>query len=75
MSGDCTTCRFATWIRTAAGRLHPSGDGKCAWQVPAIRVPRAFYWISGTAMPRPAGGDINRRKPFADCPAHEGTFP
>lgn len=32
MAYPCEGCRWAEWSRTAAGRLHPSGDGRCTWQ-------------------------------------------
>lgn len=32
----CLGCKFAEWKRTAAGRLHPSKDGKCVWTSPQI---------------------------------------
>jgi len=28
----CLDCKFADWNRTANGRLHPSGDGRCSWK-------------------------------------------
>lgn len=61
---NCTNCKHAQWKRTEAGRLHPSGDGRCAypWKMPPI--PAAMYWI-GTA-PTPTGGYINRRKDLRD---------
>lgn len=37
----CTDCRFAEWKRTAAGRLHPSGSGKCTWTV-ELALPASF---------------------------------
>ena len=54
----CTECKHAEWQRTKNGRLHPSGDGKCAypWQFPAL--PGAFYFIRPVS---PSGGFINRR--------------
>lgn len=56
---NCTDCKYALWKRTAAGKLHPSGDGKCEypWKMPAL--PAAFYWISSGA---PAGGFVNRKR-------------
>lgn len=30
---NCTNCKHAQWNKTAAGRLHPSGDGRCGYPV------------------------------------------
>lgn len=27
----CLDCKHAEWLRTDAGRLHPSGQGQCSW--------------------------------------------
>ena len=29
---NCTDCKYADWQRTAAGKLHPSGDGECTYE-------------------------------------------
>lgn len=29
----CLTCAHAEWRKTVTGRLHPSGDGKCRYEV------------------------------------------
>lgn len=69
MAEDCTTCAYANWRRTEAGRLHPSGDGRCSWTFPEIALPKAFYWTGfGMTAPRPSGGHINRKQPHPDCP-------
>lgn len=79
---DCTTCARASWRRTAAGRLHPSGDGFCKWEMPEIVVPACRYYLSGRApqmVPKPNGGHINRREPHkaSDCSCYLpiGTTP
>lgn len=58
---NCNDCKHALWKRTEAGKLHPSGDGRCKypWKSPALPV--AFYWI-GRAAQEPCGGQINRKK-------------
>lgn len=28
----CEQCKYAEWKRTKNGRLHPSGQGRCAWK-------------------------------------------
>lgn len=55
---NCTTCTHASWKRTAAGKLHPSGDGMCQypWKMPALPV--AMHWIS---QPAPSGGYVSRK--------------
>lgn len=57
---DCTDCKHAEWSRTANGRLHPSGDGRCKYPYKIPPLPASMYFISGP--PRPIGGHINRRK-------------
>ena len=60
----CLDCKFADWNRTAAGRLHPSGEGHCrhVWVAPPISA--AFTWGYGNsyAAPRPNWGQINRKR-------------
>jgi hypothetical protein len=36
----CATCRWAEWEKTANGRRHPKGSGKCAYQFPDGPVPK-----------------------------------
>jgi hypothetical protein len=57
---NCTDCKYALWNRTAAGKLHPSGDGDCRypWKLPAL--PAAMHWIG--SPPKPWGGSINRKR-------------
>lgn len=66
----CINCRFAKWDRTESGRLSPSGSGRCIWQMPQIKVPKAMYHH---APLKPSGGYIDRHDParYADCPAWE----
>jgi hypothetical protein len=71
MTNVCTTCRFASWDKTASGRLHPSGDGRCTWEVPSINLPIAFYFVGSVDrhnIPQPSGGSINRKR-LKPCPA------
>lgn len=75
MTNPCLTCRFANWKRTANGRLHPSGDGRCEWVMPEIVMPKSRYWIGfGRGMPWPAGGQIERNDD-KDCAAFEAATP
>lgn len=64
---DCRDCKFADWQRTANGRLHPSGDGRCTAPVKIQTLPKSMYWI-GTA-PTPSGGYISRKEleRYAGC--------
>lgn len=72
MSESCLDCKFSVWLRTAGGRLHPSGDGRCTWSMPVIRLPKAKYFLNN---PAPIGGHIDRRKPHLDCDAWEPSSP
>jgi hypothetical protein len=66
---DCTDCIYADWQRTATGRLHPSGDGKCRKIICIPKLPPCYDWLS---TPYPAGGHINRRKELKDhCPFYQ----
>ena len=60
----CKGCKWAEWNRTASGRLHPNGGGRCTFQVKIPVLPQAFYWIGGE--PRPMGGQINRKEEHKD---------
>lgn len=67
----CIDCKHAVWKRTAAGHLHPSGDGKCTypWKMPPL--PACMHWI-GRSAPIPHGGPIDRRTEHrADCVYYE----
>ncbi len=62
---SCLNCKYAHWQRTNAGKLHPSGDGGCAypWKMPAL--PASMYWI-GRSAPEPNGGHISRKDELKD---------
>jgi hypothetical protein len=66
---QCIDCKLADWKRTANGRLHPSGDGRCRWQYPDIRIPVSMYFIGG--MSEPSGGFINRKDEWKQCPRYQ----
>jgi hypothetical protein len=59
---NCTECKFAEWARTAAGRLHPSGEGRCQWKYEPKPIAAAYSWQGWEtgATPQPYGGFINR---------------
>jgi hypothetical protein len=60
---DCTHCKHAAWNLTMRGALHPSGEGKCTYEVklPPLPASKRWWW-----SPRAMGGDINRRKPLTE---------
>lgn len=62
---NCTDCTHATWQRTAANRLHPSGDGMCGHGYKVAPLPQSMWWCS-RQPPKPNGGAINRRNELAD---------
>lgn len=66
----CIKCRHANWKKTAKGKLHPSGDGRCEYKYFVPALPNSMYWLywlgSGVI---PLGGIINRKKEYnKDCP-------
>lgn len=65
---QCLECKHADWQRTASGKLHPSGDGRCRWEYPEISLPVSMYFVSFGKGPSPSGGHINRRHEWRDCP-------
>lgn len=72
----CETCKFANWRRTDAGRLHPSGEGRCTWRktfrVSGSTAGAKLY--TGFGEPITAiGGHISRKK-GAEFPAKCDTF-
>jgi hypothetical protein len=60
---NCTDCKWAQWRRTKAGKLHPSGDGSCAYPFKMPPLPQSMYWLS---TPKPCGGGINRKQELND---------
>jgi hypothetical protein len=71
---SCLYCKFADWQKTAAGRKHPSGDGKCTWEVkiPVLALARGWSFPNRPNDPPTIGyGFINRKKPFEKCPTFQ----
>ena len=77
---QCLTCKFAEWKRTASGRLHPSGDGKCTWTMPTIFMPLAAWGfnyqldLKTNAIKPPSNMPIDRNPGWAKytkCPTYE----
>lgn len=66
MAGDCKNCRYAVWKKTASGRLHPSGDGKCMFTWEPLPLPKSYF---GMSIPRPVlqGRSVDRHDPFKNC--------
>ena len=63
---NCTECKHAKWQRTAAGKQHPSGDGRCGYPYKIPPLPASMYWIT---VHTPCGGQINRREELKEhCP-------
>ena len=62
---NCTHCVHAKWDRTAAGKLHPSGDGRCQKEYKVPPLPASMYW-TWTSIPTPSGGQINRKRDLGD---------
>ena len=56
---NCNGCKHASWQKTAAGKLHPSGDGHCKYEYVPRELPASMYWIFSE---KPSGGAINRRR-------------
>jgi hypothetical protein len=38
----CATCKHAEWRKTANGRRHPDGSGRCAYEFPDGPIPK---WV------------------------------
>lgn len=72
---DCTDCTHAAWKKTDAGRLHPSGDGRCTYEVTLPVIPASKWWSggwTGGSPPRLTAGEINRRQELRkDCPCYQ----
>lgn len=63
----CDGCKYAEWRKTSNGRLHPSGDGMCAYPWTLPKLPASMYFVGGE--PRPSGGVIRRKEEHKDhCP-------
>jgi hypothetical protein len=66
---SCLGCCYADWKRSKNDALHPSGEGKCTFQVKIPQLPNSRYWIG---QPCIGGGYINRKERFEkDCPFYK----
>jgi len=63
---SCNGCKFANWYKTASGRMHPSGDGRCTYEVKIPPLPASKYWSWNRKGPDINGGHINRREELLD---------
>ena len=71
MMKNCTGCKFAKWQTTKAGKLHPSGDGRCEYKWVCPPLPAAMHWFRHIT-PLPSGGHINRREDHKHhCPCYQ----
>ena len=61
---NCNGCKYAEWKRTDAGRLHPSGDGKCTYEWKMPPLPQAMFFAG--FKPRLLGGYISRKRELPD---------
>lgn len=62
---SCLRCKYADWDKTAAGKLHPSGHGRCKYPWKQTPLPASMYWI-GRIAETPCGGHISRKKEFSE---------
>lgn len=68
----CDDCKYATWQRTTAGRLHPSRDGKCTFETD-VQLPNSagYTWwrVSKGNVLEVRGDYIQRKREHKyDCP-------
>ena len=67
----CKGCKYAEWDLNKAGKLHPSGNGKCTYKVKIPVLPLSMYWGLNT-KPYINGGSINRKEPHQEhCPCYQ----
>lgn len=75
----CQGCIYAEWKKTKAGKLHPSGDGRCTYEVIIPVLPYSFSWrghygeiVNYSQLI--AGGFIERHRELKDhCPMWSAT--
>lgn len=61
---SCVGCKYALWVKTTKGRMHPSGDGRCVYPYKIPVLPKSMHWTF--REPAPNGGYINRRQDLPD---------
>ena len=68
----CVGCKYAEWLRTKTGALHPSGQGTCGYRL-VVKLPGAYSLVGdqssvalGYGRPNKSltveGGRIDRSK-------------
>lgn len=62
---NCNNCKYADWKKTVAGKLHPSGEGKCLYPYKVPPLPASMYWMNTETTP--CGGFINRKQIWNHC--------
>lgn len=69
----CKTCRYAEWKKTATGRLSPTGDGMCAYDVwhPVPCSTFVYDYKDGVVI---KGGFINRHRDINHCDVYEDKW-
>ena len=60
---QCKDCKYAEWAKTKAGKLHPTGAGRCTYDVTLPAIPQAFYFVT---KPLIGGGYIFRNEELKD---------
>jgi hypothetical protein len=74
---SCKHCKWAEWRKTAAGRKHPSGEGRCTYVVRIPVIPKAFRWgYKINDKPDLNGGYIDRKSEWDEhCPVYAPVSP
>lgn len=67
MEQTCLNCKHASWKKTLNGRLHPSGDGLCTFQLVMPPIPKACYILFNREIVL-HGRSISRHEAHSDCP-------
>jgi hypothetical protein len=75
----CDKCIHADWLRTATGRLSPSKQGQCRWNLRVELPPSVTAWGLNVGADRVlviSGGYIDRGSELRrDCPAYAEAQP
>jgi hypothetical protein len=79
----CVGCKYATWSKTASGRRHPSGSGRCLYEFPETPLP---LWLANSyatyarTQPRTVREALTGHRAIfykatvvRECPAREGA--
>jgi hypothetical protein len=67
----CNGCKYAKWKRTKTGKKHPSGEGRCTYEVKLPVMPNSKYFSTFSGSVSIDGGLINRKKQYDNhCPCY-----